>query len=346
MLVDRPHPQHDDAAAPRRRSPGDDLGRRVQRRADRDRSCAEPAIEEVAKDAHARSGRLPNRDVADQHRVREQARRARDGPVEVGVEREAQAVADDRLMQGSVALGQRDTRRGERRAALEVVEERRGDGARRRDGRRSLGGRRQCEQPVGAAHHCLVDHRAIQRRGGPTATARRPDGGLHALCPPALCRRSPRTRPGSARSAPGGSPICRRNPARAPPAPSPRRRAHHAGRTTGRRRRPPLQSAPRPTPSPARPATATRHPPPHGARAPRPDPRNRGSARSPAHAQRHAPPPRAPAASRRSPEPAPPPRPPRHRRPTRPSGPRSTAAPTPDSSTAQGPRPAPPSPRR
>jgi hypothetical protein len=37
--------------------------------------------------------------------VREQARRARDGLVEVGIEREAQAVADDRLMQGSRVAG-------------------------------------------------------------------------------------------------------------------------------------------------------------------------------------------------------------------------------------------------
>ena len=89
-------------------------------------------------------------------------------------------------MQGSVALGQRDPWRGGRRSALDVVEERRGDAARRRDGRGWRGGRRQCEQPVGAAHHRLIDHRAIQRCGGPTPGGHRPDGRLHALRPPAL----------------------------------------------------------------------------------------------------------------------------------------------------------------
>ena len=237
----------------------DDLGGRAQRRADRDRACAEAAVEEVAEHAHARSGGLPDRDVAHQHRMSEQARRV---PVtaaySVGVEREPQAVADDRLMQRRVALGQREPWRGEASRRAEVVEVRRGDArasrrrppAARAPGAARAGGRRGAPSP----------RRPSRRRRAAAAppARRRRDGRLHALRPAALVRRSPRTRRGSARPAPGGSPTCRRTPTPAPHAPTPPRRARRAARTTARRRRPPRRSAPRPAASPARPAIATR----------------------------------------------------------------------------------------
>ena len=81
----------------------DDLGRRLQRVADRRQAAQhEAAVEEVADDALRRQRRLADRDVADEHRVREAA--AGDALGQRRVEREAQAVADDRLVQRRVAL--------------------------------------------------------------------------------------------------------------------------------------------------------------------------------------------------------------------------------------------------
>ena len=81
----------------------------LQRVADRRQAAQhEPAVEEVADDALGRQRRLADRDVADEHRVREAA--AGDLVGERRVEREAQAVADDRLVQRGVALGERHRR--------------------------------------------------------------------------------------------------------------------------------------------------------------------------------------------------------------------------------------------
>ncbi len=87
----------------------DDLGRRAQGISYRRQAAQhQAAVEEVADHALGRQRRLPDRDVADEHRVGEAA--TRDRLRQRRIEREAQAVADDRLMHRGVPVGQRHRR--------------------------------------------------------------------------------------------------------------------------------------------------------------------------------------------------------------------------------------------
>ena len=82
---------------------GDDLGSRAQGVADEDRAQQhEAAVEEVAAHALGRTGGLPDRHVADQVGVRERLAAAGDLDAQLRVEREAQPVAEERLVQGGV----------------------------------------------------------------------------------------------------------------------------------------------------------------------------------------------------------------------------------------------------
>ena len=94
----------------------DDLGGRAQRVADHRRAAQhEAAVEEVGDHPLGGEGRLADRDVAHQPRVGEPRPRSGDAREEVAVEREPQPVAEDRLVHGGVAVGERQRRARRRR---------------------------------------------------------------------------------------------------------------------------------------------------------------------------------------------------------------------------------------
>ena len=68
----------------------------------------EPAVKEVAKDALGRARRLADRDVAHEVGMRELNVPAGDRSAQLGVERESQAVACERLVKRGVARRERE----------------------------------------------------------------------------------------------------------------------------------------------------------------------------------------------------------------------------------------------
>src|SRR5262249_27305909 len=85
----------------------------------------EATIEEVRHHALCRKGRLADRDVADEGGMCRQLAVWQNAGGECRIERQAEAIADDRLVEGSVAAGQGEPRRGiEDLAALYILVER------------------------------------------------------------------------------------------------------------------------------------------------------------------------------------------------------------------------------
>jgi hypothetical protein len=83
----------------------------------------EAAIEQVRHDTLREQGRLADAHVPDESGVSQPAWRTADAPAQLRVERQPEAVPDDRLVNGRMAGGQGERRsRPDRLADLEILE--------------------------------------------------------------------------------------------------------------------------------------------------------------------------------------------------------------------------------